>query len=55
MIEILLNISVNRNRKKLIVSSKMGKILTVSRKSHHHLETLRGEHVLILCILPTTV
>ena len=53
MIEILLNISVNRNRKKLIVSSKMGKILTVSRKSHHYIETLRGEHV--LCILPTTV
>ena len=39
-LKLIFNISVNRNGKKLTVSRKMAKILTVSRKSHHPIETL---------------
>ena len=42
-LQLIFNISVNRNEKKLTVSRKMAKILTVSRKSHHPIETLRKE------------
>ena len=39
-LKLICNISFNRNEKKLAVRRKMAKILTVSRRSHHPIETL---------------
>ena len=38
--KLIINLSVNRNGKKLAVSRKKVKILTVNRKRHYPIETL---------------